>query len=100
MRVRFLPIAVAALVSTADGEVLASRLLRGRLTITAVAYDGSASGLSSDGRTLVLIAPRRQFPRARTQLAVVDVPRLSRRATIDLRGDFSFDAISPRGGLL
>jgi len=91
---------VVAQVSTADGQVLASRLLRGKLTITAVAYDGTADGLSADGRTLVLIAPRRQFPRARTQLAVVDVPRLTRRATIDLRGDFSFDAISPRGGLL
>jgi hypothetical protein len=91
---------VVAQVSTGDGTIQSSRLLPGKLTITAVAYDASASGLSADGKTLVLIEPRKRFPRARTRLAILDVPRLSRRATIDLRGDFSFDAISPHGGLV
>jgi hypothetical protein len=91
---------IVAQVSTGDGTIQSSRVLAGKLTITAVAYDGSASGLSADGKTLVLIEPRTRFPRARTRLAVVAVPQLARRATIDLRGDFGFDAISPHGGLL
>jgi hypothetical protein len=83
-----------------DGRIFRSRLLRGAYTIPAVAYDGSASGLSADGRTLVLIRPRLTFPRARTPLLVLDAPFLRTRARLDLRGDFSFDAISPRGGLV
>jgi hypothetical protein len=83
-----------------DGRIFRSRLLRGAYTIPAVAYDGSASGLSADGETLVLIRPRLQFPRARTPLLVLDAPFLRTRARLDLRGDFSFDAISPRGGLV
>jgi hypothetical protein len=91
---------VVARVSPKGGRVLASRRLPGIYTIPAVAYDGSASGLSADGRTLVLIQPRQSFPRARTGLMVVATEQLRRRKLITLRGDFSFDAISPRGSLL
>ena len=63
----------------------------------AVAYDGSPSGLSADGRTLVLINPRRRWPRRHTTFAVVDARRMELRRHIRLRGDFSFDAISPDG---
>jgi hypothetical protein len=80
--------------------VLASRLLPGVFTIPAAAYDGSASGLSANGRILVLIQPRVSFPRARTPLMVVDTRQLRPRKVIRLRGDFSFDAISPRGSLI
>jgi hypothetical protein len=86
-----------ARISVHGGRVLAFRRLRGDLTIPAVAYDGSASGLSADGRTLVLIEPRKAFPRARTRLAIVDAERLQLRRRISLPGDFSFDAISPDG---
>jgi hypothetical protein len=82
------------------GQVLGSRLLRGSFTIPAVALDGSASGLSADGRTLVLIRPRTGFPRARTPLAVVDAQRLRVRRVIRLDGDFSFDALSPDGATM
>jgi hypothetical protein len=82
------------------GQVWQSRLLPGRMTIPAVAYDRSASGLSADGSTLVLIAPRLAFPRATTLLKVLDTGRLNVRRTIRLDGDFSFDAISPRGRLI
>ncbi len=91
---------VVARVNPAGGRVVASRLVPGRFTIPAVAYDGSAGGLSADGRTLVLIQPRVGFPRDRTPLMVVDAERLRPRTVIRLRGDFSFDAISPRGSLL
>ena len=91
---------VVARVATSGGRLDGYRILRGTYTVPAVAYDGSAAGLSADGRTLVLIEPRQTFPRARTTLAVVDPRRLGLRRRIDLRGDFSFDAISPKGALL
>jgi hypothetical protein len=91
---------VVARVGTADGKIAASKLVQGALTVPAVAYDGSASGLSGDGRTLVLIEPRESFPRARTGLAILDARRLAVRERVSLPGDFSFDAVSPRGSLL
>jgi hypothetical protein len=65
--------------------------------VPAVAYDGSASGLSADGSVLVLIQPRLAFPRATTSFAILDAPNLRLRSVLRLQGDFSFDAISPRG---
>jgi hypothetical protein len=91
---------VVARVRRDGGQILASRVLPGSFTIPAVAYDGSASGLSADGRVLVLIQPRAQFPRVRTTLAILDARLLRVRTILQLRGDFSFDAISPKGGLL
>jgi hypothetical protein len=45
---------VLARVSRNGGRIVASTVLPATYTIPAVAYDGSASGLSGDGRTLVL----------------------------------------------
>ena len=69
----------------------------GKYTIPAVAYDGTAGGLSADRNTLVLIAPREGFPRVRTQLLVLHARTLGLERRIDLAGDFSYDAISPGG---
>lgn len=91
---------IVARVRRDGGRIIRSRLLRGTFTIPAVAYDGSAGGLSADGRTLVLITPRTSFPRARTTLLALTARGLASRETIRLRGDFSFDAISPQGRLL
>jgi hypothetical protein len=88
---------VVAAVETSGGQVLASRSLPGRFTIPAVAYDGSAAGLSADGSTLVLIKPRGRFPRRETAFAILDTDPLRVREMVTLRGDFSFDALSPRG---
>jgi hypothetical protein len=82
------------------GGPLRTRRLRDVYSIPAVAYDGSPSGLSADGRTLVLISPRTRIPRKRTTFVVVDARRLRVRREIRLRGDFSFDAISPDGRLM
>lgn len=79
------------------GQVLGSTFQPGTFTIPAVAYDRSAGGLSGDGRTLVLIEPRVGFPRATTNLLVLDARTLAYRAAIHLRGDFSYDAVSPSG---
>jgi hypothetical protein len=79
------------------GRVLGMARVVGNFTIPAVAYDASASGLSADGRTLVLIEPRVVFPRHVTRFALLDARTLRVRNTVTLRGDFSFDAVSPHG---
>jgi hypothetical protein len=79
------------------GKVLRSRVLGGMYTIPAVALDGTPSGLSADGRTLALIRPRARFPQRRTRLALLDGRGLRVRDRVTLRGDFSFDALSPDG---
>jgi DNA-binding beta-propeller fold protein YncE len=84
-------------IDTRGGRVLEWRFLRGDFTIPVVALDGTAQGLSHDGRTLVLIRPRQGFPRSLTTLAVIDTRTLRVRRGIGLRGDFSFDALSPDG---
>lgn len=91
---------VVARVSRRDGHILASTVIPGEFTIPAVAYDGSASGLSGDGQALLLIEPRASFPRAETRFAMLGTQPLLLRATVTLRGDFSFDAVSPDGSLL
>jgi hypothetical protein len=82
------------------GRVVRSRFLRGRFTIPVVAYDASASGLSADGETLVLVRPRATFPQSRTRFAIFASRALLQRDAVTLPGDFSFDAISPDGSLL
>jgi hypothetical protein len=84
-------------IATPAGTVIASRFFRRPLTIPAVAYDATAGGLSADGRTLVLIRPRRSFPQRRTAIVLLGARHLRVRASLHLRGDFSFDAISPDG---
>lgn len=82
------------------GGPLRERTIRGSFSLPAVAYDGSPSGLTADGRTLVLISPRVRYPRRRTTFAILDTRRLAVSRRISLRGDFSFDAISPDGRLM
>src|SRR5919106_144203 len=85
------------------GEVTGTRAIKGDFTIPLVALDGSSAGLSADGTTLALITPRtdfRRFPREETSFLIVDVEqtgRLRPREPLTLRGDFSFDALSPDG---
>jgi hypothetical protein len=91
---------IVARTALEGGRVFGFARLRGNFTIPAVAYDGSASGLSADASTLVLIQPRLTFPRARTALAVLDARQLHLRKLLTLQGDFSIDAISPQGRTL
>jgi hypothetical protein len=79
-----------------DGGIVSSfRVVPGRLSIPAVAYDGSVGGLSADGTRLVLIVPRVTFPRSTTTFAVLDATTLKPLSKLTLQGDFSFDAMSP-----
>jgi hypothetical protein len=71
-------------------------LLEGSFGIPLVAYDGTTDGLSRDGRTLVL-GDVNSSPQLTTNstFAVVEVGKFRLRSTIRLRGDFTFDALSP-----
>jgi len=82
------------------GQIVRMQAWPGTWTIPAVAYDGSAGGLSADRRTLVLIEPRTSFPRAQTRLLVVNAHNLASATVILLDGDYSFDAVSPNGSRL
>ncbi len=87
--------------SVRGGRVRSAAMLRGRFAIPLVAYDGSAGGITADGRTLVVIRPRASFPRSATTFAVFDTrPRLRLRHRFTLPGDFSYDALSPDGRAL
>jgi hypothetical protein len=79
------------------GPVVSSIRVRGRYGIPGVDYNGSTTGLSADGGTLVLAdLPGNGTPRT-TRLIVVGAPALAVREQIVLRGWFTVDAISPTG---
>ena len=82
------------------GRLGASTYLDPPFVMPAVALDGTPGGLSAGGGTLVLIRQRARFPQERTSLAVLEGDRLRLRHTIRLRGDYSYDALSPDGRLL
>lgn len=90
-------VTVVEAIAKRTGRIVRSAYWQGKFTIPAVAYDGTAGGLSADRNTLVLIAPREGFPRVRTQLLVLRTHTLRLVRRIDLAGDFSYDAISPDG---
>lgn len=75
------------------GEVWRTRVLRGRWGVPGVTYDGATTGLSADGRTLVLAEQRIKG----TRLLVLDAHTLRVRYRIGFRGLSVVDAISPRG---
>jgi len=93
-----------------DGTVDRWWYLRGRYFLPAVAFDGSAGGLSANGNALALVEFSRVYPPRRTKLAILDTDvylrhpvrpgqRRPRHAIryLNLRGYFAFQAISPSG---
>jgi hypothetical protein len=72
-------------------------VIPGHWQVSPAALDGATTGLSADGRTLVLARPERGFPPTETRLAVVDARTLVGRRAITLPGFFTVDAISPDG---
>ena len=88
-------------ISTDGGEVLNYTTTDGTYTVPAIAVDGTASGISADGGTLALINPRQTFPRRTTAFRIYDAEKLRRDPVeLELKGDFSFDALSPDGETL
>ncbi|MBV9001355.1 MAG: hypothetical protein JO304_20020 [Solirubrobacterales bacterium] len=83
----------------AGAAAIASELrVAGQYGIPAVDYSGSTTGLSADGRTLVLVEIPGNVPPRRTRLLMLDaMPRLGLRARLSLPGWWTVDAISPNG---
>jgi len=86
---------VVARLKLGDASVERSRLLRGWYGLPLVTWSGDAGGLSPDRRLLVLANQTARQPRATSRFALYDARTLKGPAMITLRGDFTFDAISP-----
>lgn len=84
-------------VRRAEATVEASVLLNGSFGMPGATYDGADTGLSADGRTLVLANIPGAYIPTRTHLLVLDTTQLRTRARINLPGYFTVDAISPTG---
>lgn len=80
------------------GPVRSAVRLHGRYGIPGVGYNGTSTGLSADGATLVLAGMvfGNRTPRT-TRLVVLGAPHLTVRSMIVLHGWFTVDAISPTG---
>jgi hypothetical protein len=90
---------IAAKIAEGTGEIDAAVPIRdpydGLFGFPQVAADSSVSGLSADGGTLVLI--RSAGPIDLGRLVVLGTGGLRIKNRIELKGQFSFDAISPDG---
>jgi hypothetical protein len=89
--------AVAA-VRTSDGRVLRYTTVRGVLGIPYVAFDGTAEGISTDGKTLVLADAGAKT--TETRFAVLSTATLRVRKAFTLPGLWAYDALSPNGRTL
>jgi hypothetical protein len=90
-----------AIVRTNGGRVERWRTLRGHYGIPLVAYDGTAGGLSGNGKRLV-VASYGPPPGAagQTSFAVLDTRSLQLLRHVVVDGSWSFDAIAPDGSVL
>jgi len=80
-------------VQVRGGRVARFSSIPGSYGIPVIASDGSTAGLSWDGSTLV-VASTRSGPN-HSRFAVLDTLTLRARQTIELKGTWSFDALSP-----
>ena len=89
---------MVAAISVRGGRVLRSRAVRGFYGVPLVAYDGTTSGLSGDGRTLVLATygPLPGEPGI-TRFLALRSKNLKPFRLVELSGSWSFDALSPDG---
>jgi hypothetical protein len=91
------PDTVVLAVRRSDGLFLRSAHIRGRWSVPAVTLSDATTGLSADGRVLVLARPTTTFPPRTTPLVVLDARHLRVQRRITLHGFFTVDAISPDG---
>src|SRR5919202_5931892 len=89
-------------VAIRGGLVVRSTTIDGGFGIPAIDFNGGKGGLSADGSTLVLgdTALRNGPYKKRSSFAVLATSPLSLQARVNLKGDFSFDALSPDGSKL
>ena len=85
-------------IATRGGRVVRFASVRGFYGIPLVSWDGTATGLTRDGKSLVLST----YPAAGafTRFAVYDSRTLKVRQRVALRGVWSLDALSPDGATL
>jgi len=86
-----------AAVQRRSGEVDRWRHFKGRYGVPQVDYDGAMTGLSADGRVLVLMQVPRTFPIRRTRILILDPTRFHRIERFSFPGWYSVSAISPHG---
>lgn len=94
---------VLASVRRSTGRVWNWRSLNGTWGIPIVANDGTAGGLSRDGRLLVVAdwtVPRNGTLRTTSRFLLVNARTFGTWRKVVLPGDFSFDALSPGGRML
>jgi len=87
---------VVEAVQRRGGRVVSYSVVPGNFGVPQVAYDGTTAGLSHDGRILVLgdVGSSAQ-PKKTSSFAVLGLTQLKVRHIVRLKGDFSFDALSP-----
>lgn len=92
---------IVAKIRVDGGRVVHSRPLSGFYGVPLVTYDGTAGGLSGDGKTLVL-ASYGPLPGSSgmTRFVVLNTRTLNPLRRIVLPGSWSYDASSPDGSLL
>ncbi len=95
---------VVAAVRRSTGRIWNFRSLRGTWGVPMVANDGTAGGLTRDGRLLVLAewkTPKTYGAlRPRSRFVLLSAKSLRVRGRITLPGDFTYDALSPGAGTL
>jgi hypothetical protein len=85
-----------AAVRTRGGRVIRYGSIRGSFGIPVVANDGSAGGLTRNGKSLVLATYVTPGSKS-TRFAVVSTKTFRLQKLVTLRGSWSFDALSPDG---
>jgi outer membrane protein assembly factor BamB len=83
------------------GQPIRETTIDGSYALPRVGLDGTLGGLSPDGRWIVLQAePAREQGRLRSRLVVLDTAFAKPPRSVDLEGDFWFDAIGNSGDRL
>ena len=85
---------VLAVVRKDGGQTLRYTTLPGQWGVPMVAWNGTGGGLSRDGRTLVLGSGVPEV-RKYSSFIIVDTKSISARTIVGMKGDFTFDALSP-----
>ena len=89
-----------AQIDSAGGTVNGFVSLHGSWGIPIVASDGTTSGVSAGGQTLVLAQSSQSLLPSRSRFALVNPVKMRLQRVVTLRGAFYFDAISPDGGTM
>jgi hypothetical protein len=89
-----------AQIDSAGGTVNGFMSLHGSWGIPIVAFDGTTSGVSAGGQTLVLAQSSQALLPSRSRFALVNPLKMRLQRVVTLRGAFYFDAISPDGGTM